>query len=67
MQPVAGSANQADCIVIGAGHAGLSVARGLKAKGVEPILLEKHHAIGDAWRTRYERLHLHHVTQAMHF
>ncbi len=66
MQPVEHTATHSKCIVIGAGHAGLSVARGLRARGVEPILLEKNEAIGDAWRHRYERLHLHHVTGAMH-
>lgn len=66
MQPVEHSATHSQCIIIGAGHAGLSVARGLKARGVEPILLDKNQAIGDSWRHRYERLHLHHVTGAMH-
>lgn len=59
-------ATTAECIIIGAGHAGLSVARGLQQNGVEPILIEQLPAIGDAWRNRYERLHLHHLTDAMH-
>ena len=54
------------CIIIGAGHVGLSVARGLRALGIEPIMIEQHSRIGDSWRYRYERLHLHHVTDAMH-
>ena len=60
------SATTADCIIIGAGHVGLSVARGLKEQGVNPILLDQHEAIGDSWRHRYERLHLHHITDAMY-
>jgi len=66
MQPSEYTATQSSCIVIGAGQAGLSVARGLKACGVEPILIEQNQAIGDTWRRRYERLHLHHLTGAMH-
>lgn len=66
MQPVKHTATHSKCIVIGAGHAGLSVARGLKAKGLEPMLLDQNSAVGDSWRQRYERLHLHHVTGAMH-
>lgn len=54
------------CIIIGAGHVGLSVARGLRALGIEPIIIEQNSRIGDSWRYRYERLHLHHVTDAMH-
>ena len=66
MQPDDHTATHATCIIIGAGHVGLSVAHGLKKSGVEPILLEQHSTIGDAWRKRYERLHLHHITDAMH-
>lgn len=54
------------CLIIGGGHNGLSVAAGLKSRGIDPIVLEQHPAIGDQWRNRYERLHLHHVTDAMH-
>ena len=53
-------------LIIGAGHCGLSVAMGLKALGIDTIVLEEHAAIGDQWRERYERLHLHHITDAMH-
>ena len=45
---------------------GLSVARGLRALGIEPIIIEQNSRIGDSWRRRYERLHLHHITDAMH-
>ncbi len=54
------------CLIIGAGHVGISVARGLRREGIDPVLLEQNAAIGDAWRHRYERLHLHHITDAMH-
>lgn len=55
-----------ECLIIGAGHCGLSVAASLKKYGIEPIVLEQHGHVGDQWRERYERLHLHHITDAMH-
>lgn len=66
MQEVEKTATHTQCLIIGAGHNGLSVAAGLRKRGVEPILLEQHARIGDQWRERYERLHLHHITDAMH-
>lgn len=56
----------AQCLIIGAGHCGLSVAASLRRHGINPIILEKHAHVGDQWRERYERLHLHHITDAMH-
>ncbi len=66
MESVERNGTHAECLIIGAGHVGLSEARGLKGHGVEPILIEQHATIGDAWRHRYERLHLHHIADAMH-
>lgn len=43
-----------DCVVIGAGQAGLSVAGRLAAQGVTYVVLEKNGAIGDNWRLRYK-------------
>ncbi len=60
------SSTHAECLIIGAGHNGLSVAASLRNCGVDPILLEQNNAIGDQWRNRYDRLHLHHITDAMH-
>lgn len=60
------SATHAQCLVIGGGHNGLSIAASLKKNGVDPIILEQNPAIGDQWRNRYDRLHLHHITDAMH-
>jgi putative flavoprotein involved in K+ transport len=60
------TATRTPCLIIGAGHNGLSVAVALRKRGIEPILLEQHERIGDQWRERYERLHLHHITDAMH-
>jgi putative flavoprotein involved in K+ transport len=50
-----------EAIVIGAGPAGLSAAATLKLAGVPAVVLERADAVGSAWRTHYERLHLHTV------
>ena len=52
---------ETEAIVIGAGPAGLSVAATLKMAGVATVVLERADAVGQAWRTHYERLHLHTV------
>ena len=46
-------------LVVGAGPAGLAVAACLKRKGIEPLVVDRGTAVGDSWRRRYERLHLH--------
>ena len=48
-----------DAIVVGAGPAGLAVAACLKARGLDPAILEKADAVGTVWRRHYDRLHLH--------
>jgi putative flavoprotein involved in K+ transport len=50
-----------EAIVIGAGPAGLAVSATLKLAGVPNVVLERSDAVGSAWRTHYERLHLHTV------
>ena len=52
---------QADVVIVGAGAAGLSVAGALKHAGVRAAVLDRDDAVGDSWRQRYERLHLHTV------
>jgi putative flavoprotein involved in K+ transport len=47
--------------IVGAGATGLAVAAMLRQRGIESILLERADAIGDSWRRRYARLHLHTV------
>jgi putative flavoprotein involved in K+ transport len=66
MKVVEKLATHAECLIIGGGHNGLSVAAELKKNGVEPIILEQNAAVGEQWKNRYERLHLHHITDAMH-
>jgi cation diffusion facilitator CzcD-associated flavoprotein CzcO len=54
MQPV-----DADVLVVGAGPAGLAVAACLRRRGIEPLVVDRGDAVGDSWRARYDRLHLH--------
>jgi putative flavoprotein involved in K+ transport len=53
-----GGAERHEALVIGAGHAGLAAAAMLRRAGVETLVLERT-AVGSAWRSRYDRLHLH--------
>lgn len=46
-------------LVVGAGPAGLAVAASLRRRGVEALVVDRGSAVGDSWRTRYDRLHLH--------
>lgn len=43
-------------IIIGGGQAGLSVARYLKEKGIDYIVLDKEKEIGASWKNRYDSL-----------
>ncbi|USN55504.1 MAG: NAD(P)-binding domain-containing protein [Candidatus Peribacteria bacterium] len=47
-----------DCIVIGGGQAGLSAAYYLKEAGLDYLILDAHHRIGDSRRQRYDSLRL---------
>src|SRR5918911_3134329 len=49
----------APVLVVGAGPAGLATAACLRRRGVEPLVVDRGTAVGDSWRTRYDRLHLH--------
>ena len=46
-------------LVVGAGPAGLAVAACLRQRGVDTLVLDRGDAVGDSWRRRYDRLHLH--------
>ncbi|MCB8913752.1 NAD(P)/FAD-dependent oxidoreductase [Rhodococcus rhodochrous] len=48
-----------DVVVIGAGHAGLTVAARLGHLGVSTLVVEKSQRLGDVWRLRYNNLSLH--------
>jgi putative flavoprotein involved in K+ transport len=53
-------------VVIGAGPAGLSAAATLKQAGVPALVVERADTVASAWRTHYERLHLHTVRWLSH-
>lgn len=53
-------------IVVGAGPAGLAVAATLKARGLDPIQLERADAVGANWRARYDGLRLNTVRWLSH-
>jgi putative flavoprotein involved in K+ transport len=50
-----------DVVVVGAGAAGLAAAAELTRRGKAPVVLESSGAVGQRWRERYDRLHLHTV------
>src|SRR5215204_7680665 len=49
----------ADVLGVGAGPAGLAVAACLRKRGVDVLVVDRGAAVGDSWRGRYDRLHLH--------
>jgi putative flavoprotein involved in K+ transport len=50
---------EAAVVIVGGGPSGLSTAGALTASGVNCVVLDKGHRVGDSWSRRYERLHLH--------
>jgi len=46
-------------VIVGAGPAGLAAAASLRARGVDATIVERGDRIGEPWRGRYDRLHLH--------
>jgi cation diffusion facilitator CzcD-associated flavoprotein CzcO len=48
-----------DCIVAGAGMAGLCLGGYLKALGINAVLLEKNTRVGQNWTDRYESVRIH--------
>jgi putative flavoprotein involved in K+ transport len=48
-----------EVLVVGAGPAGLATAACLRRRGIDPLVVDSGGAVGDSWRGRYDRLHLH--------
>ena len=53
-------------LVVGGGHAGLSIAARLQQLGVETLIVDRHDRIGDNWRKRYHSLTLHNEVHVNH-
>jgi cation diffusion facilitator CzcD-associated flavoprotein CzcO len=48
-----------DCVIVGAGAAGLTLAGRLKALSISALTLERDHQIGNSWAKRYSSLRAH--------
>ena len=55
-----------DALVVGGGHAGLSVAARLTQLQVDTLIVDRWPRIGDNWRQRYHALTLHNQVQVNH-
>ncbi|KAI1614844.1 hypothetical protein EDD36DRAFT_166345 [Exophiala viscosa] len=55
-----------DCVIVGAGQAGLSTAGRLEALGISYLVLDKNAQIGDNWMTRYDSARLHTAREYNH-
>jgi putative flavoprotein involved in K+ transport len=53
-------------LVVGGGHAGLSIAARLTQLGVDTLIVDRWPRIGDNWRQRYHALTLHNQVQVNH-
>jgi putative flavoprotein involved in K+ transport len=54
-----------DVVIVGAGPAGLAAAATLRARGIDATIIERGQ-VGEPWRTRYNRLHLHTIRSLSH-
>ncbi|OAP65007.1 hypothetical protein AYL99_00979 [Fonsecaea erecta] len=55
-----------DCVVVGAGQAGLGSAGRLQSLGISYVVLDKNAQIGDNWMTRYDSARLHTAREYNH-
>lgn len=53
-------------LIVGGGHAGLSIAARLKALNVDALIVDRETRIGDNWRKRYHALTLHNQVHVNH-
>ena len=53
-------------LVVGGGHAGLSIAARLKQLSIDTLIVDRERRIGDNWRKRYHALTLHNQVQVNH-
>jgi cation diffusion facilitator CzcD-associated flavoprotein CzcO len=55
-----------EVLIVGGGHAGLSIAARLKQLGVDALIVDRNGRVGDNWRKRYHALTLHNQVQVNH-
>ena len=55
-----------DVLIVGGGHAGISVAVEAKRIGLTSLVIDREERIGDNWRLRYRGLKLHNKTPVNH-
>ncbi|EGX89572.1 Monooxygenase [Cordyceps militaris CM01] len=61
------SSEDIDVLIVGAGQAGVSLGARLKHMGIRARLVERHPAVGDAWRARYDSVTLNTPTFTDHY
>ncbi len=55
-----------EVLIVGGGHAGLSIAARLKQLNIDALIVDRHSRAGDNWRMRYHALTLHNQVQVNH-
>jgi len=55
-----------EVLVVGGGHAGLSIAARLRQLDVDALIVDRNRRVGDNWRNRYHALTLHNQVQVNH-
>lgn len=60
------SSHNPDVLIVGGGHAGLSIAARLTQLGVDTLIVDKNSRVGDNWRNRYHALTLHNQLHVNH-
>jgi putative flavoprotein involved in K+ transport len=53
-------------LIVGGGHAGLSIAARLKERGIDALIVDRWPRVGDNWRQRYGVLRLHNQVYVNH-
>ena len=58
--------SEPDVLIVGGGHAGISVAVELNRIGLSALVIDREERVGDNWRLRYRGLKLHNKTPVNH-
>src|SRR6185503_4826212 len=64
--PAQSTTRDPDVLIVGGGHAGISVAVEAKRIGLTSLVIDREERIGDNWRLRYRGLKLHNKTPVNH-